>query len=145
MLGYMRGNTSTRQRSFRPSYPSTYVPPDAQHAGGIQPSPRAARISRRPDHPGISTPLLEMLALLIQISFLNTILQSFFINQSQLLRGTNPSYSSSLRITLGEWRPCPSSSFHPSKLPLRTCAARSAGDEPHSPRAAPNLGFTLGE
>ena len=62
-----------------------------------------------------------------------------------VMRGTNPSYSSSLRITLGEWRPCPSSSFHPSKLPLRTCAARSAGDEPHSPRAAPNLGFTLGE
>jgi len=40
---------------------------------------RAARISWKLDHPGTSTPLREFLALLIQISFLNTTLQKFFL------------------------------------------------------------------
>jgi len=72
------------------------MPQDAQSARGLQPLPRAARISRKLDHPGISTPLLEMLALLIQISFLNTILPRLFFNQFCAQHTPN------LRITLGE-------------------------------------------
>ena len=46
-------------------------------------------------------------------------------------------------FTLGEWRPCLSSSFHSSKLPLRTCAARSAGDQPHLHALRPILDSPL--
>ena len=46
--------------------------------------PRVSRASRsQPIHPGISTPLYEMPPSLIQISFLNTTLQKFFLDRAQ--------------------------------------------------------------
>merc|ERR1712003_612119 len=42
----MRGNTSTRQRSFRPSHQSTYEPRDARKRGGVSSPHCALRASR---------------------------------------------------------------------------------------------------
>merc|ERR1712176_738824 len=59
----MRVHTSIRQRSFRPRRQGTHEPHDARKRGGTAKPLARARISWKLDHPGICTPLHEMLTL----------------------------------------------------------------------------------
>merc|ERR1712176_822365 len=106
----MRVHTSIRQRSFRPRRQGTHEPHDARKRGGTAKPLARARISWKLDHPGISTPLREMLLLnpnlLPQYHSSKVLPQISAVRSRSYGRQNRPFIrtASIVDFTLGEWR-----------------------------------------